>query len=163
MAVDQDFKVRFAQEQDISLILKFIKALADYEGLLDQVVATEDVLFDSLFVKRSAEVVIGEYQGEPVGFALFFHNFSTFLGKYGLYLEDLYIKPKMRGRGFGKRMFRYLGTVAKERGCDRIDWWCLNWNEPSIRFYKSIGAKPMDEWTVYRLTGDALDRLGDEV
>ncbi len=117
---------------------------------------------DSLFVRKAAEVIIGEYDGEPVGFALFFHNFSTFLGRPGIYLEDLYIRPEMRGRGYGKTLLAFLAKLAKERNCGRFEWWCLDWNEPSINFYKSIGAIPMDEWTVYRVTGQALDDLADE-
>lgn len=117
---------------------------------------------DSLFVRKAAEVIIGEYDGEPVGFALFFHNFSTFLGRPGIYLEDLYIRPEMRGRGYGKTLLVFLAKLAKERNCGRFEWWCLDWNEPSINFYKSIGAIPMDEWTVYRVTGQALDDLADE-
>jgi len=156
------FTIRFAEEKDVKLILDFIKELADYEQLLHEVVATEEILMDSLFVRKAAEVIIGEYDGEPVGFALFFHNFSTFLGRPGIYLEDLYIRPEMRGRGYGKTLLAFLAKLAKERNCGRFEWWCLDWNEPSINFYKSIGAIPMDEWTVYRVTGQALDDLADE-
>ncbi|NLV89496.1 MAG: GNAT family N-acetyltransferase [Tissierellia bacterium] len=156
------FTIRFAEEKDVKLILDFIKELADYEQLLHEVVATEEILMDSLFVRKAAEVIIGEYDGEPVGFALFFHNFSTFLGRPGIYLEDLYIRPEMRGRGYGKTLLVFLAKLAKERNCGRFEWWCLDWNEPSINFYKSIGAIPMDEWTVYRVTGQALDDLADE-
>jgi len=156
------FNIRFAEEKDIQLILGFIKELADYEKLLHEVVATEDILFDSLFVKKAAEVIIGEYEGEPIGFALFFHNFSTFLGRPGIYLEDLYIKPEMRGRGYGKTLLAFLAKLAKERNCGRFEWWCIDWNEPSIEFYKSIGAVPMDEWTVFRVTGEALDDLAKD-
>lgn len=156
------FTIRFAEEKDVKLILDFIKELADYEQLLDEVVATEEVLRDSLFVRKAAEVIIGEYDGEPVGFALFFHNFSAFLGRPGIYLEDLYIRPQMRGKGFGKTLLAFLAKLAKERNCGRFEWWCLDWNEPSINFYKSIGAIPMDEWTVYRVTGQALDDLAKE-
>lgn len=154
--------IRFAEEKDVKLILDFIKELADYEELLHEVVATEEVLRESLFVRKAAEVIIGEYDGEPVGFALFFHNFSTFLGRPGIYLEDLYVRPEMRGRGFGKTLLAFLAKLAKERNCGRFEWWCLDWNEPSIKFYKSIGAIPMDEWTVYRVTGQALDDLAEE-
>lgn len=156
------FKLRLAEEIDVPLILQFIKELADYEKLLHEVVATEEILMDSLFKRKAAEVVIGEYDGEPVGFALFFHNFSTFLGRPGIYLEDLYVKPEMRGKGIGKLMLSFLGKLAVERGCGRLEWWCIDWNEPSIQFYKSMGAVPMDEWTVYRVCDDALINLAKE-
>ncbi|PUU86987.1 GNAT family N-acetyltransferase [Halanaerobium sp.] len=155
----QDFKIRFAEKDDVALILKFIKELADYEKLLAQVVATENVLYESLFIKKEAEVIIGEYEGEEIGFALFFQNFSTFIGKAGLYLEDLYIKLEVRGKGLGKEMLSFLAKLAKDRDCKRFEWWCLDWNKSSINFYKSIGAKPMKNWTVYRLSGDNLDNL----
>lgn len=157
----ENFKIRFAEEKDTKIILDFIKELADYEKLLNEVVATEEILYDSLFVRKKAEVVIGEYDGNPVGFALFFHNFSTFLGKPGIYLEDLYIKPEMRGKGLGKIMLSFLGNLAIERNCGRLEWWCIDWNEPSIKFYKEMGAKPMDEWTVYRVDGEALNELSN--
>lgn len=155
----ENFKIRFAEKEDVSLILDLIKELADYEKLLDQVVATEEVLHESLFVKESAEVIIGEYKNEVVGFALFFHNFSTFIGKAGLYLEDLYVKPDFRGKGIGKELFSFLAKIAKERECERFEWWCLDWNKSSIAFYKKLGAKPMEDWTVFRLTGKELDDL----
>lgn len=158
----EDFTIRFADESDLGLILDFIKELADYEKLLHEVVATEEILRESLFVRRAAEVIIGEYKGEAVGFALFFHNFSTFLGRPGIYLEDLYIRPEMRGKGYGKLLLAFLARLAKERNCGRFEWWCIDWNQPSIDFYKSIGAVAMDEWTVYRVTGKALDDLADE-
>ncbi|NBI06123.1 GNAT family N-acetyltransferase [Senegalia massiliensis] len=154
-----DFKIRFAEEKDIPLILKFIKELADYEELLHEVIATEEILMDSLFKKKTAEVIIGEYENEPVSFALFFHNFSTFLGRPGIYLEDLYVRPEMRGKGMGKIMLSYLAKLAIERNCGRLEWWCLDWNKSSIEFYKQMGAIPMDEWTVYRVTDGALDNL----
>ena len=157
-----NFKIRFAEEEDTKLILDFIKELANYEKLLNEVVATEEILFDSLFVQKKAEVIIGEYDGKPVGFALFFHNFSTFLGKPGIYLEDLYIKPEMRGKGLGKIFLSYLGKLALERNCGRLEWWCIDWNEPSIEFYKGMGAKAMDEWTVYRVDNVALSNLANE-
>lgn len=156
------FKLRFAKEEDIGLILKFIKELADYEKLLSEVVATEEILYDSLFIRKAAEVIIAEYDNKPIGFALFFHNFSTFLGKPGIYLEDLYIRPDMRGKGFGKTMLAYLAKLAKDRNCGRFEWWCIDWNEPSINFYKSIGAIPMDEWTVFRVDNEALIKLANE-
>lgn len=158
----EDFIIRFAEEEDLALILAFIKELADYEKLLHEVVATEDILRNSLFKRKVAEVVIAEYKDEPIGFALFFHNFSTFLGKPGLYLEDLYITPDMRGRGYGKTLLSFLAKLAKDRDCGRFEWWCIDWNEPSIEFYKSIGAQAMDEWTVFRVDGDRLDKLAAE-
>jgi len=158
----EGFTLRFADEKDTPLILEFIKELAQYENLLDQVVATEEGLRESLFNKRAAEVIIGEYEGVPVGFALFFHNYSTFLGQAGLYLEDLYVKPEMRGKGFGKIILSFLAKLALERNCGRLEWWVLDWNEPSIQFYKKLGAVPMDEWTVYRVTGETLKQLGEK-
>jgi GNAT superfamily N-acetyltransferase len=158
----KDFTIRFGNRQDTALILQFIKELADYEHLLDMVVATEEILEDYLFEQKKAEVIICEYQQKPVGFALFFHNFSTFLGRSGLYIEDLYVRPEMRGQGMGKAILKYLAGLAKERGCGRMEWWVLNWNEPSIKFYQSLGAMPMDEWTVYRLTDEALDKLANQ-
>lgn len=159
----ENFTIRFAQEEDTPLILQFIKELADYEEMLDQVVATEEILRTSLFEKHQAEVIIGEYHGKPVGFALFFHNFSTFLGKANLYLEDLYVTPEARGNGFGKILLAFLGEIAIDRGCGRLDWWCLDWNTASIEFYLQMGAKPMDEWTVYRVEGNALKELAEKV
>ena len=150
---------RFAEERDTPLILEFIRELADYERLLDQVVADEATLRDQLFEKRRAEVLFALEDGAEVGFALFFHNFSTFLGRAGLYLEDLYVRPEHRGKGYGKALFRQLAAIAEERGCGRLEWWCLDWNTPSISFYKSLGAEAMEDWTVYRLAGQALRRL----
>ena len=158
-----DFRIRMAVEDDTSLILEFIKSLATYEKMLDQVVATEKLLHDCLFVKKQAEVIIGEYKGQAIGFALFFHNFSTFLGKANLYLEDLFVKPEARGLGAGKALLACLAKIAVERDCGRLDWWCLNWNEPSIKFYKQMGATPMDEWTVYRVDGEALPALAKKL
>ncbi len=158
-----DFTIRFATKDDVLLILSFIKQLAEYEQLAHEVIATEDILKETLFGEhKGAEVIIGEYKKEAVGFALFFHNFSTFLGRPGLYLEDLFIKPEMRNKGLGKIMLSFLAHVAKERGCGRLEWWVLDWNTPSINFYKSLGAKPMDEWTVFRLTGEALETLASD-
>lgn len=154
--------IRLAEREDVGLVLRFIKELADYEKLLSEVVATEEILMETIFERRAAEVVIAELDGEPVGFALFFHNFSTFLGRPGLYLEDLYVRPEIRGKGIGKLLLSYLAKLALDRGCGRFEWWCLDWNTPSIDFYKSIGAIPMDEWTVYRVTGDALTKLASE-
>lgn len=150
---------RYAIEKDILLILNFIKELAEYEGMLQEVVATEDLLKEWLFVKKRAEVLIGECNDTPVGYALFFHNFSTFLGRAGIYLEDLYVKPEYRGKGFGKAFLRKLAEITVERGCGRLEWWCLDWNKPSIDFYLSLGAQPMKDWTVYRISGDTLIEL----
>lgn len=155
-----ELEIHFAEEKDVPLILQFIKELADYEKCLDQVVATEEILRESLFNSRkNAEVILAYWQNQPVGFALFFHNFSTFLGRPGLYLEDLYIVPEARGKGFGKTIMIYLAKLAKERNCGRFEWWVLDWNEPAIEFYRSLDAIPMSEWTVQRVTGEALDRL----
>ncbi len=157
-----NFKLRFAEKNDASLILEFIKELAVYEKMLHEVVATEEILIESLFERKAAEVIIGEYNDEPVAFALFFHNFSTFLGRPGLYLEDLYVRPEMRGKGIGTIMLAFLAKLAVERNCGRLEWWCLDWNEPSIQFYKQMGAIPMDEWTVYRVHNEALDKLAEK-
>ena len=158
----QNFEIRPATEGDATLILGFIKKLAVYEKLAHKVTATEEILRETLFgERRYAEVIIGYHSGEPVGFALFFHNYSTFLGKPGVYLEDLFIDEEHRGKGFGKAMLVYLARLTKERNCGRLEWAVLNWNEPSINFYKSLGAAPMDEWTVFRLTGEALDKLAN--
>jgi len=155
-----DLNIRTATETDVPLILQFIRWLAEYEKLPHLVVATEDVLRTTLFGHpRFAEVLIGEVAGEPVAFALFFHNFSTFIGRPGIYLEDLYVKPDMRGRGYGKALLARLASIAKTRNCGRLEWAVLNWNESAIRFYESLGARPMSEWTVYRVTGEALDKL----
>ena len=150
---------RFACEADTPLILKFIRALAEYEQMLELVVADEALLADQLFRKKNAEVIFALEDGMEVGFALFFHNFSTFLGRAGLYLEDLYVLPEHRGKGYGKALLQKLAAIAVERGCGRMEWWCLDWNRPSIDFYRSLGAKPMDEWTVYRLTGETLETM----
>ena len=157
--MNYNFTIRFAKKEDIPSILGFIKELAEYENLLDQVVATEEILKEWLFDKKSSEVLIGELDGEPVGYALFFHSFSTFLGRAGIYLEDLYISPTQRGKGFGKSLLTYLANLTLERGCGRLEWCCLDWNEPSIKFYKSLGAKPLEDWTMYRVDGDALKKL----
>ncbi|MDW5562739.1 MAG: GNAT family N-acetyltransferase [Methanomassiliicoccus sp.] len=154
-----EFVIREAGESDTALILTFIRRLAEYEGLSSEVIADEGTLLDSLFAKHQADVIIGEFEGMPVAFALFFHNFSTFLGKANLYLEDLFVDERYRGRGLGRAMLACLARIALERGCGRLDWWCLDRNEPSIRFYKRLGARPMDDWTVYRVDGDALGHL----
>ena len=152
---------RYAQESDTALILEFIKALADYEKMSDDVVATEELLKEWLFGQKKAEVIFALADGKEVGFALFFHNFSTFLGRAGIYLEDLFVKPEFRGKGIGKAIFKKLGAIARERGCGRLEWWCLDWNQPSIDFYRSMGAEAMDEWTVYRIAGEGLKALAD--
>ena len=152
----KDISIRYATEADAGLILEFIKELATYEKMLDDVVATEELLKEWLFEKKSAEVIFAMEGDVEVGFALFFHNFSTFLGRAGLYLEDLFVKPEYRGKGYGKGLLRKLAQIAAERGCGRFEWSCLDWNQPSIDFYLSLDAKPMDEWTIYRLTGDTL-------
>ncbi len=154
-----DLKLRFATEEDVPLILEFIKELADYENMLSEVTATEEILKKSLFERKTAEVIIGEYQGKPVAFALYFYNFSTFLGKPGIYLEDLYVKPGLRRKGIGTTIFSFLAKLCLERKCGRLEWWCLDWNQPSINFYKQLGAVPMDEWTVYRVSNGELDSL----
>jgi GNAT superfamily N-acetyltransferase len=152
--------IRPATVEDVSLILSFIKELAEYERLSYEIVATEDILRESLFgERRAAEVVIGQQGDDPAGFALFFHTFSTFLGRPGIYLEDLYVKPEFRGMGIGRAVLVYLARLAKERNCRRLEWSVLNWNEPAIRLYRGIGAVPMDEWTVYRVSGEALEEL----
>ncbi len=156
----EHFTIRTAEPEDTALILRFIRELAAYEKLEHEVVATEEILHQSLFIRHQAEVLIAQEGDQPVGFALFFHNFSTFLGKANLYLEDLYVDPACRGKGYGKAMLACLAKVAVERGCERLDWWCLDWNEPSIRFYRSLGAKPMSDWTVYRLEGESLKAFG---
>lgn len=158
----EGFKIRFAKEKDTAIILDFIKDLARYEKMEDEVVATEEILKDSLFNRQVAEVIIGEYESEPVCFALFFHNFSTFLGRPGIYLEDLFVKESMRGKGIGKIMLSFLAKLAIERGCGRLEWSCLDWNEPSIKVYKHLGAVPMDEWTVYRMCDKPLVNLAKE-
>ena len=152
---------RFAEERDTPLILDFIRRLADYEHLLDQVVADEATLADQLFVKKNAEVLFALENGKEVGFALFFHNFSTFLGRAGLYLEDLFVLPEHRGKGYGKAILQRLAAISRERGCGRMEWWCLDWNQPSIDFYLSLGAQPMTGWTTYRLTGETLTALAE--
>ena len=160
MEMESDLHIRTADESDVPLILQFIRWLAEYEKLPHEVVATEEILRATLFGHpRFAEVLIGEAGGDPVAFALFFHNFSTFLGRPGIYLEDLFVKAEMRGRGYGKALLTRLAAIAKSRNCGRLEWAVLNWNESAVRFYESLGARPMNEWTVYRVTGEALDRL----
>lgn len=152
---------RFAREADAPLILQFIRGLAEYEKMLDLVVADEATLADQLFRKKNAEVIFALEDGKEVGFALFFHNFSTFLGRSGLYLEDLFVLPEYRGKGYGKAILKKLASIAMERGCGRMEWWCLDWNRPSIDFYLSLNAEPMEEWTTYRLEGETLRALAE--
>ena len=155
-----ELSFRFAVREDTPLILSFIRALAAYEQMADQVIATEELLAEQLFDRGNAEVLFALEDGKEVGFALFFHNFSTFLGRAGLYLEDLYVLPEHRGRGYGKALLRQLARIARERGYGRMEWWCLDWNRPSIDFYLSLGARPMADWTVYRMTGETLAAFG---
>lgn len=154
-----DVTFRYATERDVSQILYFIKELASYEKMLGEVVATEELLQEWIFDKKKAEVIFAMENGGEIGFALFFHNFSTFLGRSGVYLEDLYVKPECRGKGYGKALLKELARIAVERGCGRLEWWCLDWNQPSIDFYLSLGAEPMEDWTVYRVCGDTLNKL----
>jgi GNAT superfamily N-acetyltransferase len=155
-----ELEIRVATEEDVPLILYFIKELAEYERLSHEVSATEETLKEFLFgERRVAEALLGYLGDDPAGFALFFHNFSTFLGRPGIYLEDLYVRPEFRGTGIGRALLVHLARLAKERGCGRLEWWVLDWNEPAIEFYKSIGAVPMDDWTVYRVAGESLDKL----
>jgi GNAT superfamily N-acetyltransferase len=156
-----NFLIRSATADDTGLIYFFIKKLAEYEGMLCDVAATEESLRHSMFELGAAEAIIGEEDGKPVGFALFFHNFSTFQGLRGLYLEDIFVLPEARGKGYGKTMLVWLAKLALQRGCGRFEWACLNWNEPSIGFYRSLGAKPMSDWTVFRLTSEAISQLAD--
>lgn len=153
-------EIIFAERKDTEIILSFIRELADYEKMLNEVVADPAALEYWLFDEKKAEVIFAVENGEKIGFALFFHNFSTFLGRAGIYLEDLYVKPQFRGKGYGKALLTELARIAVERGCGRLEWWCLDWNKPSIDFYRSMGAVPMDDWTVYRISGKTLTELG---
>ena len=160
---DANLTLRFATKKDVPIILDFIKQLAEYEELSHEVTTNISTLENSLFgERRVAEVIIGDYKNEPAAFALFFHNFSTFLGKQGLYVEDLYVKPDMRGKGIGRIMLTFLAHLAVERGCERLEWWVLDWNERAISFYKKLGAQPMDNWTVFRISGQTLSGLAKE-
>lgn len=152
---------RSAERRDVPLILRYIRELARYEKLEEEVVATEEILEEWLFDKEKAEVIFAVVEGKEVGFALFFHNFSTFLGRAGIYLEDLYVEPAHRGQGIGTALFRELARIAVVRGCGRLEWWCLDWNTPSIDFYRSLGAEAMDDWTVYRISGETLGKLAE--
>ncbi|MCQ2284372.1 MAG: GNAT family N-acetyltransferase [Bacteroidales bacterium] len=155
-------KIRYAERKDCALILQFIKELADYEKMLNEVVATPAILEEWIFDKKKAEVIFAMEGDTEVGFALFFHNFSTFVGRAGIYLEDLFVQPEHRGKGYGKALLQQLAKIAVERGCGRLEWVCLNWNQPSIDFYKSLGAVPMDEWTIYRIAGPRLKEFAEE-
>ena len=152
------FEIRYAREDEVGTILSFIRALAEYEKMSSDVVATEELLREWIFEKKICEVLFAVENGIPVGFALFFHNFSTFLGRGGIYLEDLFVLPRHRGKGYGKKLLCKLAEIAVERNCGRLEWSCLDWNRPSIDFYRSMGAIPMEEWTTYRLTGEALEK-----
>ena len=156
-----NFTIRPAKETEAGLILEFIKKLAAYEKCSDEVVADEQTLYQSLFVEKAAEVVFAEEDGVVIGFALFFHNFSTFMGRKGLYLEDLFIIPEKRGLGYGKAILKYLANIAVERNCGRMEWICLDWNAPSLAFYRSIGAIPMDEWTVQRMKENVVKSFAE--
>ena len=157
----QKLNFRNATIDDCKLILFFIKELAIYEKMLDEVVATEELLREWLFEQKKAEVIFACEDGKEIGFALFFHNFSTFLGRAGIYLEDLFVLPEHRGKGYGKAILKELARIAVERKCGRLEWSCLDWNKPSIDFYLSLGAEPMDDWTVYRITGQTLIKLSE--
>jgi GNAT superfamily N-acetyltransferase len=159
---DEHILLRSADEKDAGLILEFIRGLAEYEHLLDQVEATEEGLRKRLFDDHRAEAIIAEYDGTPAGFALYFYNFSTFVGKPGIYIEDLFVKPELRGRGLGKALFARIAALAVEQDCGRLEWACLNWNDPSIAFYKAQGGRPLTEWTTFRIAGEALKSLADQ-
>lgn len=159
--MDPEINFRYAGRSDVPLILRFVKELAEYEKLQNEVVADEKTLEEWLFDRQKAEVIFALEDGKEVGYALFFHNFSTFLGRAGIYLEDLYIQPEYRGRGHGKGLLKKLASIAVERGCGRLEWSCLDWNRPSIDFYLSLGAQPMSDWTVYRLAGSTLTELAE--
>jgi GNAT superfamily N-acetyltransferase len=155
-----NFEIRTTTEADLAIILSLIRELAEYERAPDAVVATEAGLREVLFgAKPSAEVLLALEEGEPVGFAVFFHNFSTWLGRPGLYLEDLFVRPEKRGKGYGRALLERLAQIARERGCGRMEWAVLDWNDPAIQFYRKLGAQPMDEWTVFRLTGEGIAKL----
>ena len=160
-AVNENILIRFAEEKDAALILQFIRELAEYEKMPDQVIATLEDIRETIFEKGYAEVVICDFDGIPAGFCLFFHNYSTFLGKPGLYIEDLYVKESARGKGLGKSLLKFMARLAVERSCGRLEWWCLDWNRPSIDFYVSQGAEAMSDWTVYRVSGEKLKKLAE--
>jgi len=155
----KEFRIRQAERKDCAMILSFIKALAEYEHMLDEVVADEALLEEWIFDKQKAEVIFAVADEKEVGFALFFHNFSTFLGRAGIYLEDLFVLPEYRGNGYGKALLQRLAAITVERGCGRLEWSCLDWNQPSIDFYLSLGASRMEDWTTYRMTGEVLQNF----
>ena len=157
--MDMNLHFRYAQRKDVSLILRFIQELAEYEKMLNEVVCDEETLEEWIFDKEKSEVIFACLGDKEIGFALFFHNFSTFLGRAGLYLEDLYVSPEYRGNGYGKAILKKLAAIAVERKCGRLEWWCLDWNKSSIDFYLSLGAEPMSDWTVYRIAGETLNKL----
>ncbi|MGI8955371.1 MAG: GNAT family N-acetyltransferase [Chthoniobacterales bacterium] len=162
MEAATDFRIRLAEREDIPTILTLIRELAEYERAPNEVIATEDQLRENLFgAHPAAEVLIGEEAGEPVGFALFFHNFSTWMGRRGLYLEDLFVRPAVRGRGYGRALLVRLAELARERNCGRMEWAVLDWNKPAIQFYLKLGARPNEEWTIYRLTREGIGRLAE--
>ena len=156
-----NFTIRYANENDVNVIFDFICRLAEYENMLGDVVATPELLKEWIFEKKKAEVIFAVCDGKEIGFALFFHNFSTFLGRAGIYLEDLFVLPEYRGNGYGKALLKKLAEITVERGCGRLEWSCLDWNKPSIDFYLSLGAVPMDEWTVYRIAGEKLKEFAE--
>jgi GNAT superfamily N-acetyltransferase len=157
------FTIRFAEEKDAETVFGMVRELATYEKLLDSLEATEEQFRNSLFHGGVAETILGECDGRVVGYAIFFSNFSTFVGRVGIYIEDLYVKPEVRGRGFGEAMFAYIAKLAVERECGRLEWSCLNWNAPSIAFYEKMGAKRLDDWTMFRLSGKALEQTAGRV
>ncbi|TDT72573.1 acetyltransferase (GNAT) family protein [Hypnocyclicus thermotrophus] len=154
----EDLTLKFAEKNEVDEIFYFIKELAKYEKMENEVVATREILIENIFNKKYCEVILAKYKNEYIGFMLFFYNFSTFLGKPGIYLEDLYIEPKYRGKGYGKEMLTNLFKIANNRGCGRVEWSCLDWNKPSLEFYKKIGAKSMDEWITLRIDGETLKK-----
>ena len=163
MEAAADYRIRLAGRSDVPTILALIRELAEYERAPNEVVTTEDQLRENLFgAHPAAEVLIGEEAGEPVSFALFFHNFSTWMGRRGLYLEDLFVRPAVRGKGYGRALLVRLAQLARERECGRMEWAVLDWNEPAIQFYRKLGARPNEEWTIFRLTRDGIARLAQE-
>ena len=163
MTINTQLVLREAKKEDIQTILRFIKDLAEYENLLDEVGATEEILHDSIFIRKKSEALIVEYDQKAIGYAIYFYNFSTFTGRPGLYIEDIYIIPDMRKRGFGKEIFIHLATLAQEQNCARMEWACLNWNEPSMRFYEKMGAFPMSDWVIYRLDDKDIQNLSGQL
>jgi len=155
----EDFHIRFAEEKDVPIIVALIKELAAYEKLEDKVQANEMLVKDSIFRNKAAEIIIGEYEGAPVGYAVFFQNYSTFTGRPGMFIEDIYVKPHLRRKGFGEQLFKFMSRLAVKRGYARVEWTCLDWNKPSITFYKKMGAEALPDWTTYRLSGEALRKL----